>query len=484
MTDKIKIWLDANRGRITDEWFELLRFPSVGTAAAHLQDCKDCARWLAAWLERLGFGVSWQGADCAPPILFAERKTRGDKTLLIYGHYDVQPADPETAWQSPPFAPEIRNGRVYARGAQDNKGQIWWTLQAVRAAIECGVETPNIKIILDGQEESGSGELVKMIEKIRKCENAKTRKLENAEIRKCGNAEIRKFENFETQNSRDSVLLVADTGACADGRPALTAGLRGVSSVSFRLHGADHDLHSGTHGGVAPNPAHELARIVAEMFNPDGSIAVEGFMDAVAPPSEAEIALALATPFDERQYEATTGVAPSGGAVGTPPQIRGSLLPTIEVNGFHSGYGGEGGKTIIPAFAEVKISCRTVPNQTPAQVIGALRGHFKRRVKNGLRLEEIYAEEGACALRIGADSPYAKAALRIFGGMDPRGGAVVYEGASIHVIGALAEVSGAEPLLVGFGQDADRIHSPDESYSFGQAEMNFRFASELIAFLR
>jgi len=343
------------------------------------------------------------------------------------------------------------HGRVYARGAQDNKGQTWWTLQAVRDAIECGGDLPNIKIILDGQEESGSAELVKLLD----------------------NSAIPQIRN-------SAILLVADTHACADGRPALTAGLRGVSSVSFRLHGADHDLHSGTHGGVAPNPAAEMAKIVAEMYAPDGSVAVEGFMDGMLEPTEAELALAVSMPFDVERYKAETGVAPVGGRVGTLPQVRGALLPTVEVNGFHSGYGGEGGKTIIPAFAEVKLSCRTVPGQVPAGVIGAVRRHFEKRVKEGMRLEEVGAEEGARALRVGVDSKYAKIALGILEGMDARGAAVVYEGASIHIVGALAEASGAEVLMVGFGEEKDRIHAPDESYSFEQAGRNYRFARELV----
>ena len=446
-------WLESNKDKITAEWFDFLRFPSIGTDPAHLRDCADCAEWLAGRLAEIGFAVSFHGADSHPRILFAERKTDANApTLLIYGHYDVQPADPAEAWQSPPFAPEIRDGRVFARGAQDNKGQIWWTLQAVKAAIESGADMPNIKIVLDGQEESGSAELVRLLGE----------------------------KPCPIKPLRADVLLVADTGACSDGRPAITAGLRGVSSISFRLHGANHDLHSGTHGGVAPNPAAELAKIVASMFAEDGSVAVANFMDDVAAPTDAEIALALAMPFDAERYEASTGVAPVGGESGIAPQIRGALLPTIEINGFRSGYAGEGGKTIIPAFAEVKISCRTVPRQIPGKVIAAIRAHFVNRVKNGLRLEEIYAENGAAALRLGAGSEYAEIARAILDSADPRGSAVIYEGASIHVVGLLATAAEAEPLLVGFGQEADHIHAPDESYSFPQAEQNFRFAAELI----
>ena len=449
-----EIWLAAHRDEIIAQWFELLRFPSIGAESARLADCRACAAWLERWLAPLGFANSRHGADSAPPVVFAARPAdparAGDPAIFIYGHYDVQPVDPTTDWTTPPFEPAIRGSRVYARGAQDNKGQLWWTLQAVRAAIETGAPLPEIKIVLDGQEESGSAELSKLL---------RTPSLPLAA----------------------GALLVADTSAAGDGRPALTAGLRGVTMISFRVRGANRDLHSGVHGGVAPNPAAALARIIALMHNPDGSIAVEGFMDAAAAPPPAELGIARAIPFDPARYEAETGVAPVGGQRGVAPEIRAAFQPTIEINGLHSGYAGEGSKTIIPATAEVKLSMRTVPGQTPAKILDTLRAHFRKHLPAGLRLEEIFAEKGARALRIGVDSRAAKTAVAILGALDERGCAVVYEGASIHIIEALAAASGAEPILAGFGLEDDRIHAVDESYSFEQAADNFRFAARFLA---
>ncbi len=433
-------------------WLEFLRFPTVGTDPAHLTDCQDCAAWLSHWLVALGFDVVFLGSDAAPKVLVATRP--GDdaatRTVMLYGHYDVQPADPLDEWVSDPWEPTVRGDRVYARGAQDNKGQIWWSMQAIRACIETKTPLPNIKIILDGQEESGSAELMKLVQS-------------------------------RPVLFKADVLMVADTGMMDDGRPAITAGLRGVSSITYRLHGPDHDLHSGSHGGLAPNPAVELARIVTAMYQEDGSIAVEGFMNGALTPTAAELDLVMSEPFDEADYKSQTGVAPIGGQRGVAPQIRESLAPTMEVNGFHSGYAGEGGKTIIPAYAEVKISMRTVMGQNPEKCLESVQRHFEKHVKPGMRLEILYCEPGATALRVPYDSPAVIKAREILSTMDPRGCVVCYEGASIHIIGALAEISGAETILAGFGLEQDRIHSPNESYSFRQSEICFDYTAAFIA---
>ncbi|MGI5869332.1 MAG: M20/M25/M40 family metallo-hydrolase [Kiritimatiellia bacterium] len=441
-------WFEANR----EKWYEFLRFPSVGTDPKHLPDCKGCAEWLREELVALGFTVELLGDSEVPPIVHATWKSPNPaaKTVLFYGHYDVQPADPIELWETGPWEPTLRGDRVYARGAQDNKGQIWWTLQGIRAALESGEPLPNLLIVLEGQEESGSSFLLEVVA-----------------------AEPARF--------KADVLMVADTGMASDGRPAITGGLRGVSSISFRLHGPRRDLHSGGHGGLALNPVTELASIVASLHHEDGSIAVEGFTDGMREPTAEEIALVMEDPIDVVAYQRETGVPPVGGPQGVAPEIRGRLLPTIEVNGFHGGYAGEGGKTIIPAWAEVKLSMRTVPGQTPASCVAALRRHFEARVKPGLRLELVFLEPGTEALRVSLDSPAIALARQLLGEIDPRGAIVRYGGASIHVIGALAAAAGADPLLVGFGLEQDRIHAPNESFSLSQAEACYTYA---VAFLK
>ena len=449
--DKAKSWLENNRTAALAGWFDFLRFPSVGTDPAHLADCTACAAWLRDWLAPLGFQVEFLGAPDVPPVVYATRRSPDPaaKTVMIYGHYDVQPADPLDLWESDPWTPTQRGDRVYARGAQDDKGQVWWMLQGVRAAIETGAAMPNLLLVLEGQEECGSASLTRIVES-------------------------------DSARFRADALMVADTSIMPDGRPAITAGLRGVSSITFRLHGPDHDLHSGQHGGMAPNPAIELARIVASMFHADGSIAVEGLLEGMRAPTPEAIAIAMEEPADEASYVRETGVPPVGGTHGIAPQIRGRLLPTIEVNGFHSGYAGEGGKTIIPAWAEVKLSMRTVPGQTPATCLAAIRRHVESRVKRGMRLETPYVEPGAEALRVSLNAPAVARARRVLDRLDPRGCAVLYTGGSIHVVGALAAASGAEPLLVGFGLEQDRIHAPNESFSLPQAEACFAYAAAFL----
>ena len=445
-----KMWLRTNREKVNNQWFEFLRFKSVGTDPAYLADCQECASWLKRWLNEIGFDVEFLGSDNAPKVVFAVREGERDSTAMLYGHYDVQPASVEDGWVSNPWEPSARDGRIYARGAQDNKGQVWASLQAIRACIEEGIALPNLKIVLDGQEESGSDELIKIIES-------------------------------HPELFAADVLLVGDTSMMEDRRPAIMAGLRGVSSISVRLDGASYDLHSGMHGGVAPNPAMELARIVAQMHNDDGSIAVEGFMDDVAPLVEEEHSLAMAEPFDEKDYQERIGVPPIGGQRGVAPQLRGSLMPTIEVNGFHSGYGGLGAKTIIPATAEVKLSFRTVSGQTPEKCLAAVRRHFESRVKSGMRLTFSDSKSGASAFRVAIDSPMVMKARKILSSMHPKGCAVKYEGGSIHVVGMLANVFGGDAVMAGFGLEEDRIHAPNESYSFEQFEMGVEYTARFLA---
>ncbi len=442
-------WLKANRETVNTQWFEFLRFKSVGTDPACLDDCRECSAWLKRWLNALGFVVDLLGPDNAPKIVFAVRKGEGDLTAMFYGHYDVQPATVEDGWDSNPWEPSVRSGRVYARGAQDNKGQVWASLQAIRACIEEGSPLPNLKIVLDGQEESGSDELIKLI-------------------------------GSRPDLFTADVLMVGDTSMMEDHRPAIMAGLRGVSSLSVRLDGASYDLHSGMHGGLAPNPVMELARIVAEMHADDGSIAVEGFMDDVAPLKEEELSLALSEPFDETAYQERIGVPPIGGKRGVAPQVRGSLMPTIEVNGFHGGYGGLGAKTIIPASAEVKLSMRTVLGQTPEKCLDAVRRHFEDRVKPGMKLSFSDCKPGAPAFRVAVDSPMVMKARKILSSMHSNGCAIKYEGGSIHVVGLLANVCGGDAVMAGFGLEEDRIHAPNESFSFAQFELCVEYTAKFL----
>ena len=444
---------------IRDEYFELLKFPSVGADPAHLKDCTACAQWLKAWLAKLGFGVELMLPEkgFAPPVVFAERPgDEGMHTILVYGHYDVQPADPLGEWRTPPFEPTVVGDRVYCRGAQDDKGQTFAFLCGLRDYLDRlsvkPAPCPTIKIVLEGQEESGSGALSLLAGENR-----------------------RKFAA--------DVLLVCDTSAAADLRPAIVAGLRGVSHFTVRLSGANRDLHSGEYGGIAPNAAQAIAELVASLHDAKGAIAVAGFCDGVEPPSEEERRLAEASTPDARAFAADIGCDAVGGEEGKSLVERNAFAPTIEVNGIHAGYGGPGAKTVIPCEALAKISMRLVPGQTPRRAFEAVKAHLEAHCPRGMSLTVEDWSAGAGGFRLPLSSPLFRLAEHVLGEMDARGPLFQWDGASIPVISVLKEASGAAPLIVGWGQSEDRIHSPNESYSFTQFAKARDWARRILAAL-
>lgn len=446
---------DAFRERresLRARWYELLRFPSIASEPVHAPACARCAAWLRDELADIGFDATVEETP-GQPLVIAERAAdvAGSPTVLFYGHYDVQPADPLGLWRQPdPFEPVERDGRVYARGAQDDKGQFFFPLQALRTLATAGVPLPHLRIVLEGEEE-------------------------------CGSHGIATYLAANPRRFAADVLVVCDTGMAPDGRPALVAGLRGIVQATVALEGADHDLHSGQHGGVAPNAALGLARLLATLHDTDGHIRVEGFLDGLREPDEAEREAALALPFDAEAYRAETGAEPTGGERGVPPQLRLGFRPTIEINGLHGGYGGPGQKTIIPARAEAKLSARICPGQDPDACLAAIERHLRRHCPAGLRLTFDGRPGGLPGFRLPIDAPAAKVARSILDTLDPRGSVLLWEGASIPIVSALRDASGAEVLLAGFGLEADRIHAPNESYSWAQAELSFRFAGLLFA---
>ena len=467
---------DEQRDAILKEYFELLKFPTVGAEPTRLKDCVDCAMWLKKWLAPQGFAVELMQAPKmlgTPPILFAERKgSEGAPTVLFYGHYDVQPPDPLDAWETPPFEPTLKdNQRVYCRGSQDDKGQFFAFLCGMRSFIRGrqetrderreggderretrGAQVPTIKIVLEGQEESGSTALTALAPTIK-------------------------------DRLRADVLLVCDTGAAAELRPAIMAGLRGVSHFTVRLEAASYDLHSGEHGGIAPNPAQGMAELIASLHNPDGSIAVRGFCDHVVPPTDEERAAAESAAVSPEEYEKITGVPPVGGEQGLSLTERNSFRPTIEVNGIHTGYGGPGSKTVIPAGALAKISMRLVPNQNPDEVMAALERHLKQHTPRGMKLFIEDLTGGAAGFRLPLASPVFRLAASVLEELDPRGAVFQWDGASIPVVSTLKACSGAAPLLVGFGQPEDHMHSPNESYGLNQFARAMAWAEKILAAL-
>lgn len=455
-------WLKSNDSK---DYFELLKMPTVGAEPLHLRDCVQAATWLKKWLAKIGAEAELvlpggRGADAAlsVPVVYGELKgDEGATTVLVYGHYDVQPPDPQDLWETPPFEPTLKaDGRVYCRGAQDDKGQFFAFLCGVRELLSThgGRLSVNLKFLLEGQEESGSGALFRLLED----------------------------PLFRKRVAAD-VLLVSDTGAGADLRPAIVAGLRGVCHFTVKLTAANRDLHSGEYGGLAPNAAQGIAELVASLHNPDGSIAVAGFRDGIEPPTHEELAAAETGFANEEQLKADIGTDPCGGQCGKTIVQRVGFEPTIEVNGIHSGYGGPGSKTVIPCEAFAKLSMRLVPGQRPSACHDAVRTHLKDRCPKGMAVSFPEDSGLSAAMRLPLASPLFRLAEDLLTEMDSRGPVFLWDGASIPVVSALKVASGAAPLLVGWGQPEDRIHSPNESYSVRQFACAKEWAKRILTAL-
>ncbi len=442
---------ENRKNEILQAWETFLRFPSVGTDPNHKADCEACAQWLCDRLTQSGFHAE-QAATSGLPFVYAIRHGNPAKpAILIYGHYDVQPVDPLEDWITPPFEPQWRKDRLYARGAQDNKGQIFYTIAAVESLIAAEKVDRTIIFVIEGEEEFGSNGL---------------------------NQSLEAWQD----RIQAEALLVHDTGTVASGAPTLIMGLRGILQFEFTLQGATHDLHSGLHGGIAPNAAQAAAVICASLHDEEGRVAVPGFYNGVQPPSDKERALAAADETTPESYRQQIGTTPEGGIRKLPIYERVGFLPTLEINGIHSGYGGPGNKTIIPAHAIVKLTSRIVQGQDPQALIDAVCEYVKSQTPPGFTLEITQAQIGGAGLRFTPDAsiiPYAERALAAVKPGEPL--IHRWEGASIPIVARLAEVSGATPLLTGFGHETDRIHAPNESFSLDQFRNGFLYTCLLLS---
>ena len=448
----IEKYFEDNSEQIFNEWFTLLKLPTLGTDPLRLGDCARAAAWLKKYLKELDFVVDIQTPETGlpVPVLFAERKSlRSGTTVLFYGHYDVQPAEPLKEWKTPPFEPTLRDGRIYARGAQDNKGQAFAFIQGIKALIASGGELPNIKVIIEGQEESGSAGLLELAPKM-------------------------------ARQIKADVLAVSDTGCASDGRPAIIASLRGIQNLTVTLKGPGYDLHSGVHGGVAPNPAQGMAELLATLHNDDGAIAVEGFCDDIIAPSAEEVELACSSQQSEDDYIKEIGCPPYGGERAMGHAIRAGFYPTIEINGIYSGHSGPGPKTVIPSEAGAKLSMRLVPGQKIDKTLPALKSHLEKNCPQGMTISFSEEVTGAPGFRLPVNSPVFRVAEEVLKEIDERGPVFKWEGASIPVVAALQEYSGAAPLLVGFGREEDKIHCPNESFGLDQFKQVMLWSASIL----
>jgi acetylornithine deacetylase/succinyl-diaminopimelate desuccinylase-like protein len=438
LPNDIRDYLLARRDEQLAGLFRVLRYPSISSQHVHQADCLACADHLAGELRGLGFSAGlrpWRNH----PVMLArwDGAGSGAPTVLIYGHYDVQPPDPLELWASPPFEPTVRNGAIFARGADDDKGQLYAHIKAVEAFMKVRGRLPvNVIFFAEGEEEIGSPELERFI-------------VENAADLRCDCA------------------VISDSEFFARGLPSITNSLRGLAYVELTLTGPARDLHSGLHGGAAVNPLNAIARMVAALHDDNGRITLDGFYDDVLPATDAQRQAWRKLPFDERAYAADLGAEPAGGERGLDLLERRWARPTLDCHGIVGGYVGEGSKTVIPSSASAKISMRLVANQDPKKVVESFRRFVETHTPAGVRAD-LAVHTDARPVSLATDSPAmtaARAALKEAFGAEA---AFVPNGASVPIAELFQRVLKVDPILMGFGLPDDNLHSPNEKFDLGQ----------------
>jgi len=422
-----------------------LSIPSISALSAHREDVRKAAAWLTVHLKQIGMPRVQLFETGGHPVVYAEWLHAADKpTALIYGHYDVQPVDPLDLWETPPFEPAIRNGRIYARGASDDKGQVFMHIKVLEALLKTEGKLPvNVKLLLEGEEEIGS-------------------------------ANLERFIQSHQDLLKADVVVISDTSLYARGVPSITYALRGLAAAEVEVTGARGDLHSGLFGGAAPNAIHGLVELLSSLRRWDGQIAVEGFYDGVRPLTDEEKRSFAALHFDEEKLKATLGVSALPGEPGYSALERLWARPTLEINGIYGGFQGEGTKTVIPAKAGAKITCRLVPDQDPDQVLDAIERHLKAHCPAGVEVR-LKREEGnsrACITPV--DHPAiqaAAAALEEAYGTEAR---FIRGGGSIPVVETFTRVLGLPSVLMGFALDDENFHAPNEHFHLENFDLGLR----------
>lgn len=442
-------YFEKNRQAIESDYLKLLSFRSISADPEFQNESRACAKWLADRLEKLGATTQlWREKN---PSVFASLRSPREHapTLLIYTHYDVQPVDPIEEWKSPPFEPKIVDGVVVARGAVDNKGPCIIALYAVEALIADGLPC-HIKFLIDGAEESGSKGL------------------------------FQELPQKKEEVAADYTMVI-DLGMKDRTTPAVTLGCRGIFSMTVTLTGPKEDLHSGAMGGLAYNPLHGLVKILASLHDEKGAVCIPHFYDEVRTLSKEE-KTTLDLSFDEKAFIALTGQPVVGGELEYPPIERNWLRPTLEINGIHGGYGGPGGKTVIPREAVAKISCRLVPDQEPSVIAKRVADFLRKQTVPGTHIDVVINEPGGPAVRV----PVSKGikalekAMKMVWKNEP---CRVLEGASIPVMPLLGKMSGGELIPWGLGLETDHVHSPNEQFDMQRLKEGMMTLCQTIAFL-
>jgi acetylornithine deacetylase/succinyl-diaminopimelate desuccinylase-like protein len=440
----------ANGPRIHAELFDFLRIPSVSARSEHRDDVARAAAWLAGALDAVGLRTEIFPTS-GHPIVLGEWRGAGAEapTVLVYGHYDVQPVEPLELWTSPPFEPTVRDGRIYARGSVDDKGQLFLHVKALEAHLRVRGALPvNVIVLAEGEEEVGSDNLEQFVE-------------------------------AQAERLRCDAVVISDSSMFAPGVPSILSSLRGLAYFQIDVEGPNGDLHSGSYGGAVVNPAMALARILATFHDADGHIAIPGFYDRVRQWPDRVIQQMRALPFDEPGFMREVGVTSLGGEQGYTTLEKLWTRPTCEVNGLLSGYTGEGAKTVLPAKAMAKVSCRLVPGQSPPEIGRLMEAHVARVAPPGVRVtvEELHGGRPWRADLAGPLFDAARTALTAAFGTEP---VVVGEGGSIPVVGDFARILKAPVLLMGFGLPGENAHAPNEWMSVENFDRGMRAAAVLL----
>ena len=435
--EQIKKYVADNQARFLEELFGLLRIPSISSESAHKPDMIRAAEY---WRD----AVLKAGADRAEimptdgnPVMYAEKIIDPKlPTILVYGHYDVMPVDPIDEWRTKPFEPVIKDGKIWARGADDDKGQAFMHAKAFELMVKTGTLPCNVKFMIEGEEEIGSGSLTKWLDTHKDLVKA-------------------------------DVILVSDTGMLAEDVPSVTIGLRGLCYVEVEVTGPNRDLHSGLYGGAVANPINVLAKMIGQLIDEQGHITIRGFYDDVLEVGKADRDAMARAPFNLDEYKKALDIAEVQGEAGYTTMERTGIRPTCDVNGIWGGYTGEGAKTVIPSKATAKISMRLVPNQDYHKIGQLFEKYFKSLAPKGVKVK-VTMHHGGTGYVAPTDTVAYKAAHRAVAEMLGKEPVPFRSGGSIPIISTFEEKLGIKSILLGFGLESDAIHSPNENYPVEQ----------------
>jgi succinyl-diaminopimelate desuccinylase len=447
-------YLSENAPRFEDELCELLRIPSVSADPAHAADVARAADWVAGQFRAMGLPTEVVSARSlgveGHPLVLAETPPVPDAPVaVVYGHYDVQPPEPFELWQTPPFEPDRRDGNLYARGATDDKGQMLTHLKSTEAWLKTEGRLPlQLKFVIEGEEE-------------------------------CGGQVLSHYLARHADRLRCDCIVISDGAQFAPDVPAICLGLRGIAAFELRLRGPERDLHSGSFGGTVTNPLNALTQMLAALVDQQGRVRVPGFYDDVVELTDREKAQLAELPFDEEAYLREVGVdATAAGEQRYSLLERRWIRPTFDLHGLSGGYQGEGAKTVLPSHAMAKFSFRLVPRQDPQQITESLRAFLHDRCPAGIRMELVEAH-GSPGVLVSAGSPYVAAAGRAIGAAFGRGPVFTREGGSIPIVSELGDRLGADVLLLGWGQNDDNTHAPNEKFSLEDFHRGIHASAQL-----